>query len=299
MEHVVAEHGDSERIACRVLCQHRSTQRKKPTKPDDEAALTANITALAIQAKLAEGASKRMAARAESPAILMGLIFDDRGNPMSPSHSNKKGVRYRYYISHALLQNRGEAVGSIARVSAPDVETAVIGAIHNTCAADPAKTDAEPIETYIARVTVHPDRLAVQLRSGSPVDEGDGDPSAEKTVTVPFSPTKPLQKGVARAPSDPGTIDSETRDTLLQAIARARSWMDRIVSGKADSTDEIAASEQLAERYVRFLLPLAFLSPRIVSAIDNGMAPGDLTVATLARALPHTWAEQERRILRA
>ena len=49
MEHVVAEHGISERFACRVLGQHRSTQRKIPRKPDDEAALTANITALAIQ----------------------------------------------------------------------------------------------------------------------------------------------------------------------------------------------------------------------------------------------------------
>ena len=49
MDHVVAEHGVSERFACRVLGQHRSTQRKKPTKPDDEAALTADITALAIQ----------------------------------------------------------------------------------------------------------------------------------------------------------------------------------------------------------------------------------------------------------
>ena len=49
MEHVVAEHGVSERFACRVLGQHRSTQRKQPTKPDDEAALTADITALAIQ----------------------------------------------------------------------------------------------------------------------------------------------------------------------------------------------------------------------------------------------------------
>ncbi len=49
MEHVIAEHGVSERFACRVLGQHRSTQRKVPTKPDDEAALTADITALAIQ----------------------------------------------------------------------------------------------------------------------------------------------------------------------------------------------------------------------------------------------------------
>ncbi len=29
--------------------QHRSTQRKKPLRPDDETALTADITALAIQ----------------------------------------------------------------------------------------------------------------------------------------------------------------------------------------------------------------------------------------------------------
>jgi len=46
---VVANHGVSERLACRVLGQHRSTQRKKLTKPDDEAALTADITSLATQ----------------------------------------------------------------------------------------------------------------------------------------------------------------------------------------------------------------------------------------------------------
>ena len=45
----MAEHGVSERMACRVLGQHRSTQRKVPTTPDDEAALTAAIVALAIQ----------------------------------------------------------------------------------------------------------------------------------------------------------------------------------------------------------------------------------------------------------
>jgi putative transposase len=46
---VVAQHGVSERMACRVLGQHRSTQRKIPTTPDEEAALTADIVALAIQ----------------------------------------------------------------------------------------------------------------------------------------------------------------------------------------------------------------------------------------------------------
>jgi putative transposase len=49
VEHVIAEHGVSERLACRVLGQHRSTQRKAPKAPEDEAALTADIVALATQ----------------------------------------------------------------------------------------------------------------------------------------------------------------------------------------------------------------------------------------------------------
>ena len=39
----------SERFACRVLGQHRSTQRKVPTGRADEAALTADIIALASE----------------------------------------------------------------------------------------------------------------------------------------------------------------------------------------------------------------------------------------------------------
>jgi transposase InsO family protein len=49
VDHVRAELGLSERRVCRVLGQHRSTQRKIPTSPDDEAALTADIIALALQ----------------------------------------------------------------------------------------------------------------------------------------------------------------------------------------------------------------------------------------------------------
>jgi putative transposase len=49
VERVVAELGVPERRACRVLGQHRSTQHKPPRAPDDEAALTADIIALATR----------------------------------------------------------------------------------------------------------------------------------------------------------------------------------------------------------------------------------------------------------
>ena len=47
VEHVVSELGVSERKACAVLGQHRSTQRKAPRATEDEAALTADIVELA------------------------------------------------------------------------------------------------------------------------------------------------------------------------------------------------------------------------------------------------------------
>src|SRR5260370_32978212 len=69
----------------------------------------------AVQSTLAECALERHAHVADSPAILMGRIFDDRGNRMTPSHSNKAGVRYRYYVSHALLQHRKDEAGGVSQ----------------------------------------------------------------------------------------------------------------------------------------------------------------------------------------
>jgi hypothetical protein len=47
VEHVVRELGVSERKACAVLGQYRSTQRKAPRSAEDEASLTAEVVELA------------------------------------------------------------------------------------------------------------------------------------------------------------------------------------------------------------------------------------------------------------
>ena len=49
MKHAVSKLGVSERFACRVLGQPRATQRQAPRTANDEAALTADIIALARQ----------------------------------------------------------------------------------------------------------------------------------------------------------------------------------------------------------------------------------------------------------
>lgn len=82
-------------------------------------------------------------------------------------------------------------------------------------------------------------------------------------------------------------MNPETRDVLLRAIAKARRWIDDLVKGRVASFAEIAEREGKVERHVRFLAPLAFVSPRVVTAIIDGSAPTDLTVTALATSLPH------------
>src|SRR5881296_1878790 len=76
----------------------------------------------AVQGKLAAQAVAWRCRLRGSPAILSGRLFDHRGNRMTPTHTNKRGARYRYYLSQAVLQKKPQAPGSISRVPAADVE---------------------------------------------------------------------------------------------------------------------------------------------------------------------------------
>ena len=249
----------------------------------------------AVQARLMDAAAKRRLARTAAPAILTGLIFDDRGNPMTPSHTNKKGVRYRYYVAHVLLQGNKSAAGSVARVSAPDVEDIAISSLREKLASKDDLDDATLVGRHLIGVIVHRTKLDLKIRAFPDQTE------TEFTLQTPFTPKLPLRKGIMnpRTSEDPGIIAHSTRSSILCAIARSRRWMDQILSGEIGSFEEIAAAENLAVRHVRFLAPLAYLSPRIIEAIIDGAAPANLTVSNLARALPHSWAEQERMFLRA
>src|SRR6204780_4421925 len=60
----------------------------------------------AVQNLRAENLVKYRAKQAASNALLLGRFFDDAGNVMSPTYSRKRGLRYRYYTSRALVEGR-------------------------------------------------------------------------------------------------------------------------------------------------------------------------------------------------
>jgi site-specific DNA recombinase len=266
----------------------------------------------AVQAKRAANAVVRLVRLRGSAAILTGRLFDDRGNRMSPTHANKRGVRYRYYVSHAILQNRRVEAGSVARVPAPEIETLVRDGVRRHLGSmgdgEPttATADRDLIEHHVARVIVKPQALEVCLiptceASAQTEDPSLQDPAPRRplTTTITFPWTAPIfaaVKGIINAPCTEPAMRPESRDALLAAIAKARGWIDDIRLGRIGSFAEIAEREAQGERHIRLLAPLAFLSPRIIAAIVDGTAPGDLTVTGLAKALPYSWAAQEETI---
>ncbi len=254
----------------------------------------------AVQTQLAARAVARRVRLKGTPAILAGRIFDDRGNRMSPTHSNKRGVRYRYYVSHALLQKQKSKAGAVARVPAPEIEALVLNGIRQQLASpetEPAMSDRELIERHAGRVTIKPQEVEVHLvpLSGAAAVSSDVQPPA--MITLPWAaPSFAALKGIVHAPPANAPMKPESRDALLTAIAKARSWIEDLRLGRVGSFPEIAGREGHGERHIRQLAPLAFVSPRIVAAIANGTAPAHLTVTGLAKALPYSWAEQERDI---
>ena len=204
-------------------------------------------------------------------------------------------MRYRYYVSHALLQGRPSEAGSVARVSAPDVEALIANGLRANSNAGDDASDREIVENHLGRAIVGRDQITIALRSGDLLDAARN-PNDVPTISVPFSPTLPLRKGLSHAPSGGQPIDEATRSALLMAIARSRAWVDTIVKDPAMDVGTIAKQEELAERHVRFLMPLAYLAPRIIEAIAEGRAPFDLTVTRLVRNLPTVWADQEKQL---
>jgi len=269
---------------------------------DQEPILDSGLFA-AVQARLSAQALERRCRIRGSSALLAGSLFDEHGHRMTPTHSNKRGVRYRYYVSQAVLRQR--SAGPLGRVPAPELESAVVGAIRRHLeenATDPLPdTDRELIKWHLLRVTLSTKAVMLHLRQDvADTDTAAGSDDAmaataapPKTLTIPWAvPAIAPVKGVVHVPAYNTPMKPGSRETLLVAIAKARRWIKKATQGQ--SFAEIARREGIAERHVRRLAPLAFVSPRLITAIIDGAAPAALTATALATGLPYSWAEQEQ-----
>ena len=234
-----------------------------------------------VQQLLASQPTGRKARRTASEALLMGKLYDDRGNRMSPSFSAKNGVRYLFYVSSALLRGRRADAGSVARVSAAEIEGAVLAALEQMPATEGAPTSIEEIE----RVVIARDRL-VLTKVGNSDDDG-----LNREFKIEWS-----MKARDAVPEVKNHQESESapNEGLVQSVVRAHAWMHSLRDGSYKSIESLAEANQLHPKVVRQALRLAFLSPAVTSAILEGSQPAGLSLSQVPKLLPLPWAEHRR-----
>ncbi len=179
-----------------------------------------------VQAALAENRVERVTrSTAMAPSLLASLVYDANGERMSPTHANKKGTRYRYYVSQSLIKRgRPKASEAACRVPAADLEsiiedricvllkdksavfeaagpaTVAVAKSLIANAADlarrwpalPASEKRAILHALVARVDVRPEAVDVAVRPAMLPDVVKPDLDNRRLPTSPDGPTKVL-----------------------------------------------------------------------------------------------------------
>jgi len=263
----------------------------------------------AVQAKLTEQWSHRTRARQKSKALLTGLLFDDAGNRMIPTHATRNRVRYRYYISQPLQRGRSDdPVGSISRVPADQIEALIINAVGDRLTKSGEQWsgslgEQNAVAARIAKVEVRTKHLAVTLKTIETMlthdhelaRHDDAGTTQGEVVLIPWTkpPMRRFRDVIQPASASPRRtrpIRAERRAGLIRAIARGRQWLDEIVSGRA-TIQEIAVRQKCSVRQINLTLSMAFLAPSLVKAAVEGRLPRGIGIAEL-RDAPPEWSKQ-------
>jgi DNA invertase Pin-like site-specific DNA recombinase len=271
----------------------------------------------AVQAKLTDSRTSYHRGRTiGSHALLTGLIFDDRGNAMSPSRSQGRGGRYVYYVSQARLQRRepdpmrpvpASIVEGIVRGRLLQIIGARKPATRERADSSPEITDAtlrELVRRLIVRIQVTPRGISVKFKTSAVADQtglatsqipkelrtrlpSDNEIESEGDLlrlTIPASLW--IRGGIKRVEGWDMAASTKPRHdpTLIKALALATEWRAWIEKGDVRNLEVLAERTGLDRKRVHTILKFAFLAPDIQQAI-------------LANRVRHTVAEVDFHLL--
>jgi len=270
----------------------------------------------AVQMKLADKTpDRRRAERASHVSLLSGFLHDEHGRKMTPSHANKKGKRYRYYVTHGGLVPKGSP--DISRLPAGDLEEITVkrlvahlgdqqaliekaGGCAETLKHAIADADTQIdqltsgtqhqkqmlISNLISRIDIESNRLIIELQSDdqrSPILE------AGYVHVRSGNDTKLVLRPDEEEPA--GSRDEQ----LVQLIADSFK-ANKLVS-EHPNLDIVKLADRFGRSVPRFkrLLRLSYLSPTIIESILSGEQPSGLTSTKLNHIgnLPIDWTQQQ------
>jgi len=259
--------------------------------------------------------------------VLIGRLFDESGEGLTPSHAVKGDRRYRYYVSRSLMRGSAAQFDSGWRLPAAEIERSVAAAAQSilddqqtvvsaieeaghdssriapllkSAAAWSARLQSEQdnaLSALIDRVELDQDGMRLSLRLPPSNAESGAPDGASRVLIKRRVPMQIRRRGVElRLVINGGARAScKTDQSLLRVVARAHCWFDDLVSGR--SMVEIARRDGVGKQYVSRLMRLAFLAPEMVERVVAGRQPPELTAQALQAGrfdIPVDWAAQKR-----
>jgi DNA invertase Pin-like site-specific DNA recombinase len=283
------------------------------------------------QELLASGAGRvrGVGAATPGPSLLAGKLFDEAGDRLTPSHANKKGRRYRYYVSSRMVTGKAGDARSLSaggwRLPAKALEeqlaAAIIAHLRSRApgnllinasiydlerlqralaqlAPEASGVDSTPTLHGVERAIIAPGKIAVSLDQKRIAELLGVEPVSIDPAALHFDMPFQFRKRGVESKLVIGDGRAKRPDaTLIANIAKAHRYYDAIKRGA--SFEQIAETEKLSKRRILQVIDLAFLAPDIVRSIINGDQPIGLTAKWLGQnPLRADW-ESQRRIVSA
>ena len=257
-------------------------------------------------------------------SLLVGLLFDETGDRLTPSHTTKEGRRYRYYLSRRLVEgNSNDQTGW--RLPAREIEAAVVQFLsqflrtpdqlmtildghspttaHLSQSLAKAQALADRIQNsclrerrdlvllLLRRITLSNGSLIFRLDRSNLIQAlgiqiaGSMHADASAEYIDIEVPFRLRRRGVeTRLVLGLAHRPDGSDPILATTIARAHAWFRQLTSGPDASIDGLARQHGIPASEISRLLPLAFLAPAIVESILAGQQPPELTAKVLTRA---------------
>lgn len=257
----------------------------------------------------------------KNPSLLAGKLFDDKNNYMSPSHSNTRNRKYRYYVSQALIQHRRNEAGTISKIPAGEIEKIVTqeikafifdanniqplfkkANIHKQKALlndITGKIDNQFIRTILSKVVIYKEKIEITickeqlLKTLESIAYNTDFPEESKVQTeTPIIRTKDIKisstakNGSVLILTDFDTQKAEINPQLVKAIMKSYHLHNQILAG--EKMMDVANSS-----YLKKVLELRFLSPKITESILKGTQPKDISIQKLFNIKTLDWNKQK------
>ncbi len=269
---------------------------------------------------------RSIGASARARSLVAGLVVDGDGQSMTATHANKRGKRYRYYVSKSLITKDERAGPNAIRVPAGELETLVVNQLRQLCSSRAAVVtalaslhlDARQTERALSRVDTD---LASSVawdrdRMGEVVKQVVVDQHRVSIDVDPLGLAIVLMDEKIQIEEEPRPISIKVDAQLGRAGKGKRIVIEREGAGvdpalvkllqdafemrqavlAMDWKPDGAAAWNSTYRARRVaLLRLSYLAPEVVRAILTGQQPPDLSakrLMALSKDLPLVWAEQ-------